>query len=191
MVKKVTKKKNRRLRRQIRKTVGCLLMASAVFVAALPVPEISARNDQKVERVAVVNHTSSTDLTQFGTIDGREAPLEWRSNVPLVGDNEYIYTTADSSLQFAYINYNGEWIAVILGRKINSLPGGSFTIPAQVDGYRTYDVNMTNGGLCAVGQDGNFLYYRIPAKYRYTDKNGDHDVLDTDINLDLSGTSPG
>ena len=82
MVKKVTKKKNRRLRRQIRKTVGCLLMASAVFVAALPVPEISARNDQKVERVAVVNHTSSTDLTQFGTIDGREAPLEWRSNVP-------------------------------------------------------------------------------------------------------------
>ena len=190
MVKKVTKKKNRRLRRQIRKTVGCLLMASAVFVAALPVPEISARNDQKVERVAVVNHTSSTDLTQFGTIDGREAPLEWRSNVPLVGDNEYIYTTADSSLQFAYINYNGEWIAVILGRKINSLPGGSFTIPAQVDGYRTYDVNMTNGGLCAVGQDGNFLYYRIPAKYRYTDKNGDHDVLDTDINLDLSGTSP-
>ena len=72
MVKKVTKKKNRRLRRQIRKTVGCLLMASAVFVAALPVPEISARNDQKVERVAVVNHTSSTDLTQYEKIDGRE-----------------------------------------------------------------------------------------------------------------------
>ncbi len=50
MVKKVTKKKNRRLRRQIRKTVGCLLMASAVFVAALPVPEISAKEQmRKVE----------------------------------------------------------------------------------------------------------------------------------------------
>lgn len=190
MVKKVTKKKNRRLRRQIRKTVGCLLMASSIFVAALPVPEISAGNDQKVERVAVVNHTDSTDLTKFEQIDGRDAPLEWRSNVPLVGEKEYIYTTADSSLQFAYINYNGEWIAVILGRKINSLPGGSFTIPAQVDGYRTYDVNMTNGGLCAVGQDGNFLYYRIPAQYRYTDKAGDHIVLDTDINLVLTGASP-
>ncbi len=194
MVKKVTKKKNRRLRRQIRKTMGCLLLASSIIVAALPVPEISARSDQKVERVAVVNHTSSTDLAQFETIgtDGREAPLEWQSNVPLVGKDEYIYTTADSSLQFAYINYRGEWIAVILGRKINSLPNGSFTIPAQVDGYRTYDVNMTNGGLCAVGQDGNFLYYRIPAQYQYTNtKQGiTYTVPDTDKSLDLSATGP-
>ncbi len=192
MVKKVTKKKNRRLRRQIRKTVGCLLMASAVFVAALPVPDVRGADQATVkERVAVVNHTSSTDLTQFDKVDGRNAPLEWRSNVPLVGDNEYIYTTADSSLQFAYIDYNGEWIAVILGRKINSLSGGSFTIPAQVDGYRTYDINMTNGGLCAVGRDGNFLYYRIPAEYQYTNpkENRTYTVLDTDINLSGKDTA--
>ena len=37
---KVTKKKNRKLRRQIRKTVGALFMISAIVVAAVPVPDV-------------------------------------------------------------------------------------------------------------------------------------------------------
>ena len=42
MAKGITKKNNRRLKRQIRKTVGGLLMASAIVVAALPVPDVAA-----------------------------------------------------------------------------------------------------------------------------------------------------
>ena len=41
MAKGITKKNNRRLKRQIRKTVGGLLMASAIVVAALPVPDVA------------------------------------------------------------------------------------------------------------------------------------------------------
>ena len=40
--KKATKTKNIRLKRQIRKTIGALFMASAVTVAALPVQDVSA-----------------------------------------------------------------------------------------------------------------------------------------------------
>ena len=39
---KTTKKKNLKLRRQIRKTVGALFMVSAIVVAAIPVPDIEA-----------------------------------------------------------------------------------------------------------------------------------------------------
>ena len=43
MAKGITKKNNRRLKRQIRKTVGGLLMASAIVVAAIPVPDAMSR----------------------------------------------------------------------------------------------------------------------------------------------------
>ena len=39
---KVTKKKNRRLKRQIRKTIGALFMVSAIVVAAIPTPGVNA-----------------------------------------------------------------------------------------------------------------------------------------------------
>ena len=39
---KVAKKKNRKLRRQIRKTIGALLMVSAIVVAAIPVTGVNA-----------------------------------------------------------------------------------------------------------------------------------------------------
>ncbi len=42
MAKKTAKKKNRKMRRQIRKTVGALFMASAIAVAAIPVTDVSA-----------------------------------------------------------------------------------------------------------------------------------------------------
>ena len=64
MVKKVTKKKNRRLRRQIRKTTGCLLLASSIIVAALPVPDVRGADPNTVrERVAVVNYYPSKKIT--------------------------------------------------------------------------------------------------------------------------------
>ena len=48
---KTTKKKNRKLRRQIRKTIGALLMISAITVAAIPVQDVSANPNDTSERV--------------------------------------------------------------------------------------------------------------------------------------------
>ena len=39
---KEMKKKNRKLKRQVRKTIGGLFMASAIVVAALPVQDVAA-----------------------------------------------------------------------------------------------------------------------------------------------------
>lgn len=67
---KTTKKKNLKLRRQIRKTAGALFMASAIVVAAIPVQDLSAEN-LKVDEITSDNRGSAvynpgTDLT-FGT----------------------------------------------------------------------------------------------------------------------------
>lgn len=63
---KTTKKKNRKLKRQIRKTVGALLMVSAITVAAIPVPDVRADNDDIVAladdpnagKIQVLNYSS-------------------------------------------------------------------------------------------------------------------------------------
>ena len=49
--KSAAKKKNRKLKRQIRKTVGALLMVSAIAVAAVPVPDISATPSDFTEKI--------------------------------------------------------------------------------------------------------------------------------------------
>ena len=59
---KVTKKKNRRLKRQIRKTIGGLFMASAIVVAALPVQDVAANPSETTkpaEKVWVWDESTS------------------------------------------------------------------------------------------------------------------------------------
>ena len=96
---KVTKKKNRKLRRQIRKTVGALFMISAIVVAAVPVPDVSANVADPVVRVAVVNYTDS-NMNAYEKINGKDVPSTWQSQVPYIGDDAEIYTTGDRMYQF-------------------------------------------------------------------------------------------
>ena len=66
MAKGITKKNNRRLKRQIRKTVGGLLMASAIVVAAIPVPDVSANPEDNASekiKVAVLDSQQSKEGT--------------------------------------------------------------------------------------------------------------------------------
>ncbi len=54
---KAVKKKNRKLKRQVRKTIGALLMATSIAVAAVPVPDVSAVDPSSAPvRVRVVNY---------------------------------------------------------------------------------------------------------------------------------------
>lgn len=149
---KVTKKKNRKLRRQIRKTVGALFMISAIVVAAVPVPDVSANITDAVQRVEVVNYTDSSMVSwrPVGGTGGKTAPSDWRSQVPFVtaadvardangevirnsrgeiqtvnSTGTEIYTTRDGLYQFAYVRPNStasNRVAVILGASINELP---------------------------------------------------------------------
>lgn len=161
MAKKVTKKQNRKLKRQVRKTVGALLMMTAITVAAVPVPEVSASIDVNPKRVAVVNYENSS-MTSYEKIDGKEAPATWNSTVPYVDENATIYTTGDGMFQFAYIrpsSTDGDEVAVVLGANVTNLPNGNLNIPDTVDAYKKYTANTTSTGYVAVSRNNKFLYY--------------------------------
>lgn len=62
------KKKSRKLRKQIRKTIGALLMVSAIVVAAIPVQETQASNTDPAEWVRCLNYTSNISTPGISTI---------------------------------------------------------------------------------------------------------------------------
>ena len=66
---KVAKKKNRKLRRQIRKTIGALLMVSAIVVAAIPVTGVNAEPTfaSKPERKVWVWDNNKTETSVAGS----------------------------------------------------------------------------------------------------------------------------
>lgn len=177
---KAVKKKNRKLRRQIRKTVGALLMVTAITVAAVPVPDASAVEPSSAPvRVRVVNYANSSMNSYEKVRDNIEAPTTWQSKVPLVDPNATIYTTGSgeetgATFQFAYVKggagSTGDEIAVILGADVTNLAGGNLTIPDTVNAYRKYTANTSSSGYCAVNRLGDFLYYQTTVQSK--DKNG-------------------
>ncbi len=159
---KAVKKKNRKLRRQIRKTAGALLMITAITVAAVPVQDVSATIAEAPKRVAVVNYTDST-MSAYEKVDGREAAPAWQSKVPCIKDDAPIYTTGDGMYQFAFVPPagGGTEIAVILGANVSSLnEEGDLVIPNQMDGYRKYISNSSDSGFVAVSRNNKYLYYK-------------------------------
>lgn len=144
MTKIVVKGKKRKLKSKIRKaictTMSAIFMASAILVAAIPVDNIEAVSG------------SGVTLDSIGT----NIPV-----IPTTGDgysNARIYTTGDDMFQFAYVDRpsGSDKIAVIVGYKGGTLPGGVLTIPDKVDGYKNTEL-----GLVAVSADGSTLYFPV------------------------------
>ncbi len=140
----VKKKKNRRLKKTIRKTLGTLCLVSALTVAAIPVDGLQADTQEPLKV----------------TVDAENC------RIPLVDDNEVIYTTGDGKFQFAYVSTNdaaaSNKVAVILGYDGGLLENNTLTIPNTVDAYLKYSENLgTTFGYCAVGKSGNFLFYEV------------------------------
>ncbi len=138
------KKKNRRLKKTVRKTIGTLFLVSALVVAAIPVENLHAE-DPVVVKV---------------TVDPENC------RIPKVDMSETIYTTGDGRFQFAYVSTNdaaaSNKVAVILGYDGGRLEGGVLSIPNTVDAYLKYSENLgTTFGYCAVGKSGNFLFYEV------------------------------
>lgn len=143
---KAVKKKVRRMKRTVRKTLGTLCLISAITVAAIPAEGLQAGSSQ--------NNTA-------------EVSVDYRNcNIPFIENpNETIYTTGDGQYQFAYVTPETggtNKVAVILGYNGGYLQNGALTIPDTVDAYLKYSDNLgTTSGYAAVGKSGNFLFYRV------------------------------
>lgn len=144
MTKAQLQKKSRTMRKRIRKTLGTLLLVSAIVVAAIPTEGLQAQT-QETLRVTVPQS---------------------ESNIPFVKATEEVYTTGDGVYQFAYVfpkgMDSGNKIAVILGYTPSYLSqDNNLVIPDTVDAYSKFKDNYgSTKGYVAVGKSGNFLYYK-------------------------------
>ena len=149
---KTLKKKSRRLKKTVRKTLGTICLITAILIATIPVDTPK----QVAADAASPNH-------KLG-----EAEMESYYNIPDLSNYKgKIYTTGDGTFQFAYVAPDGTDIgptrvAVILGySNVGALEGGTLRIPDTVDAYLNYrTTDGTGQGYVAVGQSGNYLFYR-------------------------------
>ena len=137
------KRKPRRLKKQICRTLGTMLLISALIVAAIPVENL---------RAGIGDIEVGVDINNC--------------RIPLVDASEQIYTTGDGMFQFAYVTTNdtsaGNKVAVILGYDGGRREGGVLTIPNSVDAYMKYTESLGSSyGYCAVGKNRDPLFYMI------------------------------
>ncbi len=165
---KKAKKKNWKLRRQLRKTFGCLFMISALIVTAIPVQPTEAKlgNPQ--------NAGWTQDVADFAS--------DWvyskTANIPDVMKNVTtaskppVYYDENQQYRFVYVDSNGKWdktsnrikSAVIVGFVRKALPN-TITVPASVDAYIRYmDTSNPNSEslYAAANKQGRPLYYKVP-----------------------------
>jgi len=157
MAKAVKKKRTRRLKKSIRRTLGALFMISALIVAAIPTENLQASG---IMPLADPGGTSIS-AEVFGT-----------NSVPKVDANATIYTCPspyDSSVlfRFAYVSTAGSMdsssrYAVILGyEQVGNLTSGVLQIPETLEAYRKYSMAESTGGNVAVDISDHFLYYKV------------------------------
>ena len=166
MAKGITKKNNRRLKRQIRKTVGGLLMASAIVVAALPVPDVAATPSQDSKPESKVWIWDNEQAGAPGRPAGKPADSIIASycenTIPYVDPASTVYTSGDGRFQFAYVDPgSGIKVAVILNYNPTVLTDSSLTIPNTMKAFRKYKTTSTEGYYCLVTQDDEFMFYDV------------------------------
>ena len=131
---KATKKKNLRLRKRIRKTIGTMLLISSLIVAAIPVDSFEGGTAQ-----AEPLGSSTLFPGNFANADANYIS-EAESLVPKIDTNETVYTTGDGLFQYAYVYKKGQnsgtKVAVIIGYNSSMLEGNTLTIPDTVDVYK-------------------------------------------------------
>ena len=143
----IVKKKTRRLKRSIRRTLGTLFLVSALVVAAIPTDGL-----RQVQADPASSAGYQSDLTW-----DQQIQAQGRSKIPLIDVNEQnIFTNEDGVFRFAYVRESADssnYIAVILGYSAGNLTNNALTIPDTVDAYAKYQKNDgSNGGYVAVSQ---------------------------------------
>ena len=140
--KKGKRKLSTRMKKAIRRTIGGILMTTALVIAFIPEKATEAAGESA--KVTV----NASD-----------------SSIPVIDASDTIYTTGDGMFQFAYVEKGsgGDKVAVIVGYDYErSLDQGVLTIPNTVDAYVKFThAQGTAGGYVAVGKSGNILYYPV------------------------------
>ncbi len=157
MAKNSSKKTNIRMRKRIRKTMGVICLITALLIAAIPVPEVSAAED--------VKYLWDNEIGIAKTV------------IPVVPkDCKTIYTTGDGTYQFAFVNASStspDKIAVILGYNAGNLANNYLAIPDTVDAFTKFSENQgTRTGYVAVSKTQKPLYYQATPDIFSTDVSG-------------------
>ena len=162
---KVAKKKNRRLRRQVRKTIGALLMVSAIVVAAIPVTGVNAEPTvvSKPDRKVWVWDDNKTEKSVQGKPTSSSIQEATKNTIPYVPESSIVYTSGDGRFQFAYVDPDGggNKYAVILNYNANALAESSLTIPDSMEAFKKYKQTSSDGYFCLVTQNDEFMFYDV------------------------------
>ncbi len=185
---KKTKKKNWKLRRQLRKTFGCLFMISALIVTAIPVQP----------NEAAVNGGWTEDRENYKT---KYWVYSKNATIPTITkDDTPVYQDQTGNFRFVYVNRAGDWEAadmekfavVVDYEREQSLDGGKLTIPSTMDAYIKYTDTATGGGsgtpgeasaYAAANKKGKPLFYKVETT-RMEEVQGDPVLTSEDLNGD-------
>ena len=150
-----TTKKNLKLRKRVRRTMGTICLITALIVAAIPVPETAAADANGEGKKYIWDEQVWKGGGTANT-----------SDIPVVDkDEDEIYTTGDGTYQFAYVNESessSNKIAVILGYNARNLTNNYLEIPDEVDAYTKYNNNQGSfEGYVAVSRNKKPLFYGV------------------------------
>ena len=159
MTMKKAKKKNIRMRRRVRKTIGVVCLITALLVAAVPVPKASAAGVDK-------KYIWDEQIAGTGT-----------SRIPTVAkDYQQIYTHYDengNTFIFAFMNDGAGMTAVILRFNPAGNIGDPFKVPDRVRAYTLFRENVgDDSAYVAVSRSHKPLYYMVSEEKREEDVSG-------------------
>ena len=187
------KKKTRRIKRSVRKTLGALFLASSIVVAAIPTGSYAGGQAEAANSCTGVI-APEYYILQSGT-GTTKTPV---SEIPVIQADSTIYTTADQTYYFAYINSQGvdeignaQKFAIITGYNASGAvdSGGNLRIPDTVRSFRKIsDVE----GYCLTNVSNEFLFYRDTNTFvslEVTVDVGDTNPLDAYIGKYTDGSS--
>ena len=193
MVKK--KKKNYRLRKSVRRTLGALFMISAIIVAAIPFPDAAATNGDPLAggggsqnngntsaeiSYSVAMDTSINNKDNNGGIDLSKEGNKYSYNV-FMRNNQWIY-----QWQFAYYDaatnigiisdYNGEYQVETI-KLLDTINEGYVAVDEST--YVTYYSSSGGGNtpLTLTYEDRNSASDRAPFEKYFKDQLDDFDDL--------------
>ncbi|MCM1091069.1 MAG: leucine-rich repeat protein [Butyrivibrio sp.] len=159
---KELKKKSRRLKRTVRKTLGTICLITAILVASIPTEGLK-------QVAADAGSTTSAPATK---VDGAkiESLASGSSKIPDLTKVKLEVYNSGNGFQFAFIPTGGAgtnaYQAVIVGfdyaaaEGTDTLQGDTMVIPSSFDAYQNYSLNTgSSKEYAAVSRDGNFLFY--------------------------------
>ena len=160
---KKTKKRKWRLKKQVRKTLGCLFMISALIVTAIPVQPMEAAPGGAAGWVEDIQADNSIGFKNNWIYSNT-------TTIPTIKANAPIYQDETGNFRFAYVDRNGEHnssdmdkMAVIVDFEAQELPGGKLVIPLAMDAYMRFtDTSSPSGSsYAAANKQGRPLFYRV------------------------------